>query len=195
MENVGINNHLSPVQQSASAFVLAEARQLDSFLTENAVVDVKGATEAVQSGHLFNVARTVLEKGIDAYLESVGYADITAANRFRMLETATGKGSELLLQAQALEMANPMSFAEVVIHAESCINYVDLALNVRPPKFLKGYDDAALLNVYNQRTKAVDALADHLGMPSPFPMTRLPRYIKGVTDPNTSMRDQGGTTR
>ena len=195
MEKDETNNYLSPLSRSAGAFVLAEARQLDSFFVDNALVDVMGATENNQPGHLFIVSRTVLEKGIDAYLESLGYADITAVNRFRMLETATGNGSQILTRAQGLEMANPLTFDEVVEHSEACIDFVENALNIQQPVFLRGYDDEGLNKEYNQRTKEVDALASHLGVPSPFPVTRLPRYIKGVTDPTVSMRDQGGVAR
>ena len=195
MEQVDTKEHLVPLAKSAGAFVLAEARQLDSFFVDNALVDVKGATENNQAGHLFIVARTVLEKGIDAYLESRGYADITAVNRFRMLETAASEGSAILGQGQALEMANPITLDEVTRHADACIDYVENILNIRPPMFLRGYDEEGLNQEYNLRTKEVDALASHLGMPSPFPVTRLPRYIKGVTDPTVSMRDQGGTIK
>ena len=195
MEQTETNEHLSPLQQSAGAFVLAEARQLDSFFVDNALVDVKGAEENRQPGHLFNVSRAVLDRGIDAYLESYGYADITAMSRFRMLETIVDIDSKTLLTAQTLEMANPITFDEVVEHANACIHFVEEVLEINPPKFLRGYDNEGLNKKYDQHTQEVDALAAHLGVQSPFPVIRLPRYIEGVTDPTISMRDQGGKSR
>jgi hypothetical protein len=195
VEQANIKDHLLPLTQSAGAFVLAEARQLDSFFVDNALVDVKGATEHRQPGHLFIVSRTVLEKGIDAYLEFRGCVDITTVNRFRMLEVVAGADSNELLGAQVLEMANPLTFNQVIKHSEACIDFVENVLHIQQPVFLRGYDDEGLNKEYNQRTQEVDALASHLGVQSPFPVTRLPRYIKGVTDPTVSMRDQGGATK
>ena len=79
--------------------------------------------------------------------------------------------------------------ALVTSYAEQARHFVEETLGVRPPAFLWGYNQAGDNAAYNQRITEVEPMARFLGMESPFPVTRLARFISGVSDPGTTMVD------
>ena len=186
---------LTRLAQTPAEFAASQARHLESFTYDNTLLDLEGAREAGQWGLLARVSRNALERGVDAYPRNRGLVNITYLNRFTLFRRAAGRRVALYHQAWALDVANPMSPEEVTAYAAACRQFVEHDLGIRPPGYCYGYNLPENHAVYDELNRQAEALTRHLGMDSPFPVTRLPRYIAGVTDPAGSMTEHSRTTQ
>jgi hypothetical protein len=181
---------IKQVPVSAAEFAAAQARHLDSFTYDNALLDVDGAAQAEQWGLLVRTARNALERGVDAFTRSRGLANITYLNRFGIFARAAGRrGRHLAQRAWVLDLANPDTPEEALAYAQACKDFVNHALGIHPPEYCLGYSAPENHAAYGALLQQAEALARHLHLDSPFPVTRLPRYIAGVTDPTGSQSD------
>lgn len=172
---------------SPAEFVVRQSANLESFFYDNWRVDIEGALRGGQPGMAFRACRSALDLGIAAFLKARGHGNVSFRNKYHLLALECGTDSEAYRQALALEHANPLTLQEVAAHAEQARHFVEETLGVRPPAFLWGYNHAGDNAAYNQRIDEVEPLARFLGMESPFPVTRLARFISGVSDPGTTM--------
>ncbi|GEM_PF-6925339 len=180
---------VTPMEQAAAAFAFAFSRSQYSRFYDNRSVDIEGALHDRQAGLLWEVCQSALEMGVTAFLRDRGYE--TPAPGYLLEALAAACDDPLTLEtAHRLYLANPEDFDALQHYTAECKAFVEDMLGVRPPKFLRGYDLPENVAAYLAHTAEVEALAAYLGTPSPFPITLLPRYIAGVTDPGVSQRSQ-----
>lgn len=186
---------IAPMAISPAEFAAVQARHLESFTYDNTLLDVQGALSAGQWGLLARTSRNALERGVDAYTRRRGLVNVTYMNRFALFRRAVGHRQALYRRAWELELANPLTPEEVTAYAADCRRFVEDDLGIRPPEYCYGYNLPENHAVYDELNRQAEALTRHLGMDSPFPVTRLPRYIAGVTDPATSMTEHSRSTQ
>ena len=174
----------------AAEFVSAEGRRYYSRSFGNSMLDADGGIEAGQLGMVMVAARAALGFALQAFLHDKGLVGIAPDHLIATLGESVGRDSELYQRARDLLQQAPSTPEAAPLYAETIKRFVVNELCVAPPRFSEGNVGRDANDEYWQVTQQIDELASYLGMPSPFPIVGRPRFLGGISDPSTTVRDQ-----
>lgn len=165
---------LTKLEQGPAEFVASEARRRRSRNAWNSMIDVRGGLAAEQAGLVVEAAQRALILGIQAFLLGNGFPPVAPEFCVRALEAYE---EPLHRKASMLLMQPPTDPGDVQVYAQKCELFLRDTLKVTPPDYSPGNTDDTSSEEFWQIAEEVNAIAEYISGPSPFPPEERARSL------------------
>ena len=173
----------SLIDQSPQVFGLAQAHLVRNYTFKylSTKGDVLGGLTSKQYGLVAIQARDALERGIDIYIGSqvgsVGHESSRITQLMNLLGSTNRASAE---KGVKLLLANPITDSEVIEYAEHCFDYIENALELRPPHTSMGHGTKEERAVYDAESLEIARFTRYLNLNSPYTGSRFDEDIKSL---------------